>query len=144
MIIDEISMMDSQMLARINNRCKVARALSPDSCDLFGGIPMVIFMGDFYQFAPVKGLPLWRKLKKGKEDEIIGQQIWRRFKEVIILDEQMRQADDLEFRALLHCARNAQLTRSDVDTLNFKVIESINDFPFYSMVSIVKVNVLRY
>ena len=104
---------------------------------------MAIFMSDLYQFALVKGLPLWRKLRKVKEDEIVGQQIWHRFEEFIILDEQMRQANDIEFRALLYRARNTEMTRSDVDVLNSKAIEAITDFPFHSTVSIVNSNSLQ-
>ena len=61
MIVDEISMVDLQTMAKINNCYKVARSLSPDSPELFGGLPIVVLMGDFYQFPPVKGLPLWRQ-----------------------------------------------------------------------------------
>ena len=61
MIIDEISMTDLQSLSRINKRCNMARSLRSDSSELFGELPIVILMGDFYQFPPVKGLPLWRQ-----------------------------------------------------------------------------------
>jgi PIF1-like helicase len=49
MIVDEISMVDLQTMAKINSRCKMARSLSPDSPELFGGLPIVVLMGDFYQ-----------------------------------------------------------------------------------------------
>ena len=48
-----------------------------------GGLPVVIFTGDFYQFPPVKGLPLWQESRLGKDDEFAGQQIWRRFTNVM-------------------------------------------------------------
>jgi hypothetical protein len=35
MIVDEISIVDFQTMVKINNRCKVARYLSPDLPDLF-------------------------------------------------------------------------------------------------------------
>jgi PIF1-like helicase len=101
-IIDEISMVDLKTLSDINHRCKIARALSADSPDLFGGLPVVIFTGDFYQFPPVKGLPLWQEPRFGKDDEFEGRQIWRRFTNVILLDQRMRQAEDLEFQDFLH------------------------------------------
>jgi hypothetical protein len=69
-------MVDLQTLAKINNRCKVARSLSSDSPELFGGLPIVVFMGDFYQFPPVKGLPLWRQPRDKKEEEVQGKEIW--------------------------------------------------------------------
>ena len=109
MVIDEISMTDLQYLSRINKRCTMARSLRSDSSELFGGLPIVILMGDFYQFPPVKGLPLWRKPRQNNEEEIAGKEIWQRFTNVILLDEQMRQAEDLPFRGLLRRARKCRI-----------------------------------
>jgi ATP-dependent DNA helicase PIF1 len=75
MIIDEISMVSLQTLSTINDRCKAARCLNPESPDLFGAAPLVIFLGDFYQFPPVKGLPLWKTPRKNNPNEITGQEI---------------------------------------------------------------------
>ena len=86
-------------------------------------------MGDFYQFPPVKGLPLWRQPRPNNEAEIAGQQIWHRFTDVSLLDEQMRQAEDLPFRELLHRVRNAAITVDDLDFLNSKVIPAAPNFP---------------
>ena len=36
MIVDQIGMVGLQTMAKINNRCKVARSLSPDSLSLNG------------------------------------------------------------------------------------------------------------
>ena len=144
LIIDEISMVDLKTLSDINNRCKIARALSADSPDLFGGLPAVIFMGDFYQFPPVKGLPLWQEPRQGKDDEFAGFHIWRRFTNVIILDEQMRQASDLRFQDLLRRTRKGQLTRADLDLLNSKAIPADGSFHMDSVVSVVKLNSLRH
>jgi hypothetical protein len=143
MIIDEISMTDLQTLFRINKRCNIARSLKSESADLFGEVPIVIFMGDFYQFPPVKGLPLWRQPRPNNEEEIAGQQIWHRFTNVILLDEQMRQAEDLPFRELLHRVRDAALTVDDLKFLNSKVITAAPNFPLSKMVSISKSNALR-
>jgi hypothetical protein len=65
MIIDEVSMVDLSALSIINTHCKIARLLDRSSPDLFGGLPVVILMGDFYQFPPVQGQPLW-KLPRNK------------------------------------------------------------------------------
>jgi hypothetical protein len=137
-------MVDLKTLSDINNRCKIARALSADSPDLFGGLPAVIFMGAFYQFPPVKGLPLWQEPRQGKDDEFAGFHIWRRFTNVIILDEQMRQASDLRFQDLLRRTRKGQLTRADLDLLNSKVIPADGSFHMDSVVSVVKLNSLRH
>ena len=94
MSVDEISMVDQNMLSTINDRCNIARSLDRGSTDLFGGIPIVIVMGDFYQFPPVKGTALWKEPRSGNAEDEKGLWIWQQFTNVIILDEQMRQAED--------------------------------------------------
>ena len=125
MVIDEISMVDLRMLNTINNHCKSAKSLDRNSSDLFGGLPIVLFMGDFFQFPPVKGRALWKSPKPDNDDDANGQMIWHRFTDVIILEEQMRQAKDPSFRSLLHRARHGELTEEDCALLNSKVITSL-------------------
>jgi hypothetical protein len=69
MFVDEVSMVDLSMLTRIDHHCKTARCLDRTSADLFGGLPAVILMGDFFQFPPVRGSPLWKEPKNGKDNE---------------------------------------------------------------------------
>ncbi|GFF73112.1 hypothetical protein IFM60648_03855 [Aspergillus lentulus] len=52
MIVDEVSMMDLRMISVIDNQCKIVKALDRSSPDLFGGLPVVIFIGDLFQFPP--------------------------------------------------------------------------------------------
>jgi hypothetical protein len=73
MIIDEISMTDLSMLSTINNQCKIAKSLDRSSTDLFGGLPVVIFIGDFYQFPPVRGPALWEEPREGRDEDTNGQ-----------------------------------------------------------------------
>ena len=101
MIVDEVSMIDLSMLSIINNQCKIAKSLNRESPDLFGGLPIVIFMGDFYQFPPVKRPPLWKEPRVGNDEDTNGQMIRHQFTNIIILDQQMRQAEDPNFRSLL-------------------------------------------
>ncbi|KAJ6118382.1 hypothetical protein N7471_013849 [Penicillium samsonianum] len=75
LVIDEMSMMDLRMLSVINNQCKVARSLPRSSPDLFGGLPIVILMGDFFQFSPVRGPPLWKEPRHGVDEDAAGRQI---------------------------------------------------------------------
>ena len=131
-------------MAKINNRRKMARSLSPDSPELFGGLPIVVLMGDFYQFPPVKGLPLWRQPREKKEEEVQGKEIWNRFADVIILDEQMRQAEDTPFRNLLQRARQGQLTSDDIKVLNSKSISTKTSFELHSKTCIATTNALRH
>jgi hypothetical protein len=122
MIIDEVSIMDLGMLSVINNHCKTARSLDKTSTDFFGSMPMVILMGDFFQFPPIHGLPLWKTLRSENNDKHNGQLIWHQFKQVIILDEQMRQTNDPTFWSLLSQVRSRKLTINNLNLLNSKVI----------------------
>lgn len=142
MIIDEISMVDLAALSIINTHCKVARSLDRSSTDLFGGLPIVILMGDFHQFPPVQGQPLWRIPRNETEED--GKLIWAQFKQVIILDEQMRQAEDVTYRCLLNRARSGMLTADDLATLNSKAISSLADPQLQISPAVVKLNSLRH
>jgi hypothetical protein len=124
MIIDEISMVSLTMLNTINQQCNRIRAVQQDSTAILGAMPIVVFMGDFHQFAPIQAQPLWQAPKGPLA--ALGQLIWHRFKDVIILDEQMRQQGDLEFQSLLRRAREGTMTASDVDTLNEQFTQSLH------------------
>ncbi|CEJ61920.1 hypothetical protein PMG11_10436 [Penicillium brasilianum] len=87
MIVDEVSMMDLRMISVIDNQCKIVKALDRSSPDLFGGLPVVIFIGDFFQFPPVLGPALWREPRRGMNEDENGRLLWHQFKQVIILDE---------------------------------------------------------
>jgi hypothetical protein len=49
------------------------RSQESESSELFAGLPVVMFMGDFYQFPPVKGVRLWGKARDNNEDEQMRQ-----------------------------------------------------------------------
>jgi hypothetical protein len=144
MVIDEISMVDLTMLSTINNQCKIAKSLDRSSPDLFGGLPIVIFMGDFFQFPPVRGPALWREPREANDEDANGQTIWHQFTDVIILDQQMRQAQDPIFRELLGRARAATLTKDDISLLNKRVAASLFAPELEGATIVVKLNVLRH
>jgi PIF1-like helicase len=87
----------------IDQQCKVVKNLDANSTAVFGGLPVVIALGDFHQFSPVRATALWQK-RQGHNEE--RGQLWHMFKNVIIFDEQMRQQQDVEFHELLKRARN--------------------------------------
>ena len=144
MIIDEVSMVDLTMLNTINNQCKIAKSLDRGSPDLFGGLPIIIFMGDFFQFPPVKGPALWKSPRDGNDEDANGRMIWHRFTNVVILDEQMRQAQDPAFQNLLRRVRAASLTEEDLNLLNTKVATSLITPELENATTIVKLNALRH
>lgn len=144
MIIDEVSMMDLSMLSVINNHCKTARSLDRGSPDFFGALPIVILMGDFFQFPPVRGPALWKEPRRGNAEDEDGRLLWHQFKNVIILDEQMRQSTDPPFRCLLHRARASTLSEDDLYLLNSRVISSLVAPHLDAATTVVKLNSLRH
>ncbi|OKO94694.1 ATP-dependent DNA helicase pfh1 [Penicillium subrubescens] len=144
MFVDEVSMMDLTMIGVIDNHCKIAKSLDRSSTDLFGGLPVVIFIGDFFQFPPVRGPALWKEPRTGAGAEENGRLLWHHFKQVIILDEQMRQSEDAPFRDLLSRARAGTLTEADRAVLNSKTITSLASPQLQDATTIVKLNSLRH
>ncbi|GFF24605.1 hypothetical protein IFM58399_00725 [Aspergillus lentulus] len=109
MIVDEVSMMDLRMISVIDNQCKIVKALDRSSPDLFGGLPVVIFI------------------------------------EVIILDEQMRHAEeDTAFRDLLSRARAGTLTETDRSFLNSKTVTTLVSPQLEGVTTVVKLNSPRH
>lgn len=139
-----MSMVELKMLSVINNQCKVARSLPRSSPELFGGLPIVILMGDFFQFPPVHGPPLWKRPRYGVDEDAVGRLIWRMFDHVIILDEQMRLSEDPSFRGFLTRTRQAALTEDDVVRLNAKAIPSLTHPASEDSTVIVKLNAIRH
>jgi hypothetical protein len=60
--------------------------LNSNSTAVFGGLPVVIVLGDFHLFPPVKAKALWQQPRN--RDEERGQELWHD------VDEQMRQRQD--------------------------------------------------
>ena len=121
LIIDEVSMIGTHDLVRLNEQCERLWNSRQDSDTLFGGIPLVIFLGDFQQFSPVGGTALFQT-PKTEIDKRAGE-IWKNFKHVLFLTEQMRQAEDVTYQEMLARARSATLTQEDVDILNGQTTE---------------------
>lgn len=144
MIVDEVSMMDLTMLSMINNHCKIAKSLDRNSPEFFGGLPLVIFVGDFFQFSPVRGPALWSGPRLNKDEDRIGQLLWHQFTQVIILEEQMRQTEDPAFRDFLLRARSGSLTGKDLAFLNSKAITSLADPQLEDAMTVVKRNSIRH
>lgn len=103
----------------------------------------MILMGDFFQFPPLRCPPLWRTPRNGKDEEQNGQLIWHQFKQVILLDEQMRQAEDPPFRDLLCGARSTTMSVNDLMLLNSKAITTLVTPGLDDATTVVKLNAIR-
>jgi hypothetical protein len=119
-IMDEISMVSTKLLGQIDKNCAQIFELPTTGSAVLGGIPVVLFFGDFYQFPSVGGDPLWKPKKPDAISDLEreGLNLWRCFKLVVILTECLRQKGDIVYQGILERARNVSLTQEDVDILN--------------------------
>ena len=110
LIIDEVSMLDAALLEKISSILCYVKSHSLKDTELlnkpFGGI-QVIFIGDFCQLAPVKGFYCFLS-KLWIEANI----------KVIMLDELVRQNDDLLFQQILQIIRKGKCTDNILKVLN--------------------------
>lgn len=54
-IIDEVSKIDLSMLRVISSHHRMARSLDRSCPDLFSDLPIIVLMGDFFQFPFIRG-----------------------------------------------------------------------------------------
>ncbi|KAG6996878.1 ATP-dependent DNA helicase pfh1 [Fusarium oxysporum f. sp. conglutinans] len=108
LVIDEVSMLGGATL--FNASCHL-QSLRDCLDKPFGGIPVVLLMGDFYQFAPVRETSLLvdriadpafaASLGQATISHHRGYSLWLMFKTVVLLEEQVRARDDPQLGALL-------------------------------------------
>ena len=86
---------------------------------------MILLCGDFYQFPPVRGRALWQGLTEQDKMELTnnfdGQQIWYSFSNVILLNQQMRQSEDISYANLLQRICHGTSTTEDYSLLMERV-----------------------
>jgi hypothetical protein len=137
LVVDEISMLGGATLYDVSQHLQSLRDC-PDKP--FGGIPVVLLMGDFYQFAPVRETSLLvnRMLESGlgslRQATIShhrGYSLWHMFKTVVLLEEQVRARDDPQLGALLDRVRAGLQTQQDLDLLNTKLVDR-SEIAFHS------------
>lgn len=123
LIVDEISMVDLEMLSNMARQLAKAKGLENKSTAVFGGLPIIILMRNFYQFSPVVGRPLWEQPRLN--DDHSGKMLWECFNLVLTLTQQMQQRDDQRFTELLQRARAGSLTEHDITMLNDRVVTQL-------------------
>lgn len=110
LIVDEVSMMDSLLFEKISDVLRYVKSHSLKDDELlhkpFGGI-QIIFIGDFCQLAPVKGTYCFLSV------------LWKEANiKVVILEELVRQNDDVLFQKILHIIRKGKCTDNILKVLN--------------------------
>jgi ATP-dependent DNA helicase PIF1 len=110
LIIDEVSMLDTLLFEKISDILRYVKSHSLKDIETlkkpFGGI-QIILIGDFCQLAPVNGIYCF--LSKLWETSNI---------KVVLLDELVRQNDDLLFQKILQIIRKGKCTDNILRVLN--------------------------
>ena len=114
LIIDEISMIDTKVFLKLHNQLGKLKS-NPDA--KFGGLNLIV-LGDFLQFPAVSHLDLYMNVNPNYS---LGHHLWRSLNAVIILSQQMRQADDPAYGALLSRLRRRSPTDDDINILNSRI-----------------------
>jgi ATP-dependent DNA helicase PIF1 len=123
-IVDEVSMMDSKVMIQLNKNLSLFRGSNKDHDGRpFGGVNM-LFFGDFFQLPSVSKLDLWRT-KLGRWQQ--GHDLWRSLNAVVILTQQMRQAEDLRYAEAMARIRIHEPTDQDIAMLNSRIGAPIPD-----------------
>lgn len=123
--IDEISLLSLQLLSELDYGLRYVK----QNQEFFGGI-MMIFSGDFHQYPPVGGTPLYTPIRyssSNSSDELLkrlGRMAWKSVSNVISLTEQERMKRDPEYAECVHRLRNRNCTIDDVVLFNSRAIKS--------------------
>ncbi|XP_044715322.1 PIF1-like helicase domain-containing protein [Hirsutella rhossiliensis] len=145
LVIDEVSMLGARTLHAVNERLCQLRGSKRD----FGGIPIVLFCGDFHQFRPVqeRSILLPSAAVSWDEDNSFSAEqrhqhdkahaLWKGFTTVVILDEQMRAAGDPELRRLLKRIRRGVQDHTDLDLLNSRCHREGRRIPWETGITVV-------
>ena len=152
LLINEVSMIGCSMMVDIHNALVNATGCT----DPFGGIN-VIFAGDFAQLPPVGDTKLYTHLNYTKlradtpsgQKTVLGKLLWRSVDTVVLLNEQMRQAGEVnaKFVSLLNRLRDGSCTAEDFELLNTRLIstshEDLTDELWRSAPAIVSDNAVK-
>ncbi|KAK2005446.1 hypothetical protein LZ32DRAFT_673453, partial [Colletotrichum eremochloae] len=130
LVVDEASMLGLLTLYEVDQKLRMLQGFPEKP---FGGLPVVIFAGDFLQFTPVlqKSLladiertagpngagPPGGRAAERRWKEAEAKRLWDGFRSVVILKEQKRAQGDANLLGFLERLRNGKQTRQDADQL---------------------------
>ena len=85
-------MVSTKLLGLVNQHCTKIFQLRTTGSAVFGGVPIVLLLGDFYQFPPIGGDPLWtsKSTQHFNDVEMEGWNTWMKFNQAIILTESLK------------------------------------------------------
>ncbi len=126
LIIDEISMVGSNMLLEIHKRLQQIKSVLPDIT--FGGVS-ILAVGDLYQLPPVCQAPVFGIVSDSYAKLYRSGSLWVDEFQMIELNEIMRQRGDSAFCELLCRIRTADCTERDLAILKSRELSP--DMPNY-------------
>lgn len=113
LIIDEVSMLSSDIFEKVNYICKRIRR---NTCP-FGGIQLIL-VGDFFQLPPVK------------EDKMLFESdTWRELNLTTIHLKKIYRQNETFYSSILSRVRNGTFTNQDVKMLRQRVLEPPENIP---------------
>src|SRR5436305_1671682 len=117
-------MMNAKVMMQLNKTLNLLRGSNKEhEAKPFGGVN-VLFFGDFLQLPSVSKLDLWRtKLGRWQQDH----DLWRFLNVVIILTQQMRQAEDQRYAEAMRRIRIHEPSDEDIVMLNSRIGAPIPD-----------------
>jgi hypothetical protein len=124
--IDEVSLLSAQLLAEVDQSLRVAKQVFDQ---WFGGL-IVIFAGDFHQYAPVGGTALYTPITDTLKDNTdavnqrLGRLCWKSLNAVIELNKQERMKDDEAYGTSVSRLRLRTCTEDDMRLFNSRVIRT--------------------
>ena len=148
LIIDEMSMVGLNLLARLNRIVKAAKHNNADTA--FAGMN-VIFFGDYLQYSPVLDKPLYysgiasQQYTERQIEMHCAQKIVAQINCVVELSQQMR-TEDARYLELLNRSRDGKSTIEDYELLCTRIIgtpglyKSLEQSPWNEVCSIVFVH----
>ncbi len=109
LVIDEVSMMTSELLDKLN---EVAQIVRRDTRPM-GGL-QIVFVGDFYQLPPVV-----KSDETGKREIpfVFDSPVWKQIVSRMITLKQIIRQNDPEFQTILNEARVGELSEKSLDVL---------------------------
>jgi exonuclease III len=116
LIVDEVSMMGSNMFNFVNNRLKEIFGTEKH----FGGVSLVL-VGDLFQLRPVMDRWIFQNTESGYG--MLAPNIWQDLVKLYELQTVMRQKDDAEFAHLLNRIREGNQVENDLSVLNNRSTE---------------------
>ena len=130
LVLDEVSMLGLKTLYELDQKLRMLRGFQDRP---FGGLPVVIFTGDFLQFGPVQQKGLLSDVEgvtgaqakanpsdratQSRWQQTQAKRVWQEFTSVVMLEEQKRAQGDAYLLGFLERFRSGQQTAADAKNL---------------------------